>query len=92
MTAARPATRYARALFDVALKEGRDLETGAGASCSGFAALVAGHETLAQRARRTRRSRPSKKRAVVEALLARGGQLTPSLGEAARCCSPSAIG
>ena len=29
MTSARPATRYARALFDVALQEGSDLEQAA---------------------------------------------------------------
>jgi F-type H+-transporting ATPase subunit delta len=66
--------RYARALFDVAKREG-DIQQ-VGRELSGFAALVAGSETLA-RALSHPASPASKKRAVVEQLLAKGGGLSP---------------
>jgi F-type H+-transporting ATPase subunit delta len=74
MTRKTAGTRYARALFDVALKEadvqqvGRDL--------AGFAQLVAGHEMLARVL--TNPALPAaQKRAIVEQLLARSGSIAP---------------
>ena len=76
MTSRGAATRYARALFDVAHKEkeadvqhvGRDLEA--------FAAMVAGNEMLA-RTFANPAIPAANKRAVVEQLLARVGSISP---------------
>jgi F-type H+-transporting ATPase subunit delta len=76
MTNRSAARRYARALFDVALKEG-DLprvET----ELSGFAGVFAAHETLA-RVLTSPGIPVSRKRALVETLLEKSGDLTPAL-------------
>ena len=74
MTARGAATRYARALFDVARKES-DVQQ-AGREISGFAQLVAGNEMLA-RVLENPAIPVQRKRAVVEQLLARVGALSP---------------
>jgi len=79
MTARGSATRYARALFDVAVQEGVDLDV-LQRDLSGFVSLVTGHETLS-RALMSPAIPAAKKRAVVEALFARGGQVSPLLGK-----------
>ncbi len=79
MTARGSAIRYARALFDVALQERVDLDV-LQRELSGFVALVTGHETLS-RALMTPTVPATKKRAVVEALFARGGAVSPLLGK-----------
>src|SRR5687767_14416900 len=74
MTSRAAGTRYARALFDVALKEadveraGRDLES--------FARLVTGHEVL-NRVLSNPAIPAARKRAVVEHLLARAAGISP---------------
>jgi F-type H+-transporting ATPase subunit delta len=74
MTGRAVATRYARALFDVTLKEG-DLHQ-AGREIGAFAELIASNEGLARVL-----SNPAipvqKKRAVVTELIARAGTLSP---------------
>ena len=74
MTSRGAATRYARALFDVARKEG-DIQQ-AGRDLAAFAGLVAGNEMLSRTL-----SNPAipvqRKRGVVEQLLARAGQMSP---------------
>lgn len=74
MTARGAATRYARALFDVARKEA-DTEA-VGRELGDFSRLVAGNEMLARTL-----ANPAipvqRKRAVVEQLLERAGQLSP---------------
>lgn len=76
MTSRGAATRYAKALFDVASKEadiqqvGRELAT--------FAELVAGHEGLS-RVLVNPAIPAARKRGVIEQLLAQGGRLTPVL-------------
>ena len=73
MTSRAAATRYARALFDVALKEadvqqaGRDLDS--------FAGLVAGNAQL-QRVLTNPAIPAARKRAVVDELLARSGTVS----------------
>ena len=79
MTARGSATRYARALFDVAVHERVDLET-LHQELAGFSALVTGHEAL-QRALMSPAVPPARKRAVVDALFDRGGRLNPILGK-----------
>jgi F-type H+-transporting ATPase subunit delta len=69
MTSAAAAKRYARAIFDVAIAEGNDLEQ-VGRELSSFAALVAGHEAL-QRVLVNPAIPAARKRGVVEQLLAR---------------------
>lgn len=74
MTSRAAATRYARALFDVAKKEA-DVQH-AGRELSAFARLVEGNEMLLRTL--TNPAIPvQNKRAVVEQLLARGGPLSP---------------
>lgn len=74
MTSRAAAKRYARALFDVAMKES-DVQQ-AGRDLGAFAQLVASHESLPKVL-----SNPAipaaKKKAVVEQLLARDGSLSP---------------
>lgn len=74
MTGRAVATRYARALFDVTVKEG-DLQQ-VSRDIDGFARLVASNEALARVL-----SNPAipvqKKRAVVRDLIARAGTLSP---------------
>jgi F-type H+-transporting ATPase subunit delta len=67
MTSRAAATRYARALFDVALHERQDLDQIAG-DLSDVAGLVAGNEALA-RALSHPAIPAARKRAVVDALL-----------------------
>lgn len=74
MTARAVATRYARALFDVTLKEG-DLEQ-VGRDLAGFSELIASNETLA-RALTNPAIPVQKKRAVVKELTARAETLSP---------------
>ena len=73
MTSRAAAVRYARALFDVALKEG-DIQQ-AGRDLSAFAQLVAGHQTLT-RVLSNPAIPASRKRAVVEQLLATSGSVS----------------
>ena len=74
MTSRGAATRYARALFDVATKEG-DVQQ-AGRDLQAFAGLVAGNEMLARTL--TNPAIPAQnKRAVVEQLLQRADGLSP---------------
>lgn len=74
MTSRGAANRYARALFDVANKEG-DIQQ-VGRDIGSFAQLVAGNEMLSRTF-----SNPAipaqRKRAVVEQLLARSGAMSP---------------
>ncbi len=78
MTNRTAGARYARALFDVALKEAdpQRIDT----ELTAFAALVASHESL-HRALVTPSVPPARKRGLVEALLARAGGATPSLSK-----------
>ena len=78
MTGRTAGARYARALFDVALKEAdpQRAETELGA----FAAMVAAHEPL-QRALVTPSIPPARKRGVVQALLAKAGSVTPAVAK-----------
>lgn len=69
MTGRTAATRYARALFDVAQKEGADVQQ-VGRELSGFTALVSEHEPLARVFANPAVPAP-KKRGIVEDLLAR---------------------
>jgi F-type H+-transporting ATPase subunit delta len=78
MTPRAAATRYARALFDVVLKEG-DVEQ-AGRELSAFAALLGEHEAL-QRVLSNPAVPAPRKRAVIEQLLARVGPLTAAVGK-----------
>lgn len=73
MTSRAAAARYARALFDVARAEGIDLER-VHRELSEFAELVHGNEAL-QRALTNPAVPVPRKRAVVEALLSRAGDL-----------------
>jgi F-type H+-transporting ATPase subunit delta len=74
MTSRGAATRYARALFDVARKEG-DVQQ-AGRDIGAFAGLVAGHEML-MRTFANPAIPAARKRAVVEQLLGRMGTVSP---------------
>jgi F-type H+-transporting ATPase subunit delta len=75
MTSRAAATRYARALFDVALKERSDVEQ-VGRDLTGFAQLVAGHPLLTRVLSNPAVPAP-RKRAVVDELLARDGASSP---------------
>lgn len=74
MTSKGAATRYARALFDVAQKEA-DIQQ-VGREIASFASLMAGHEMLS-RTLINPAIPAARKRAVVEQLLARAGSMTP---------------
>ena len=74
MTSRAAAARYARALFDVALKEG-DVQQ-AGRDLQGFAQLVAGHEALPKILANPAIPAP-KKRALLEQLFAHAGSMSP---------------
>jgi len=74
MTSRAAAARYARALFDVALKES-DVQQ-AGRDLQGFAQLVAGHESLPKILANPAIPAP-KKRALIEHLIARAGSMSP---------------
>jgi len=75
MTSRAAAIRYARAMFDVALQERADLE-GVQREIASFAQLMSGHEAL-HRALVNPAIPASKKRAVVDALVAQGGSASP---------------
>jgi F-type H+-transporting ATPase subunit delta len=78
MTSRAAASRYARALFDVARKEA-DVQR-VGRELSAFAGLVAGNEVLARTLSNPAIPAP-RKRGVVEQLLARAGQLSPVISK-----------
>ena len=78
MTSRASAMRYARALFDVASKEGADL-TALERDLSAFTSLVAGHEGLG-RVLANPAIPAVRKRGVVEQLLARA-QVSPILNK-----------
>jgi F-type H+-transporting ATPase subunit delta len=78
VTSKAAATRYARALFDVALKEA-DVDR-VGRELAEFAATVSGHEGLARVLSNPAIPAP-RKRAIVEQVLASGGDLSPVLGK-----------
>ena len=77
MTSRGAATRYAKALFDVASKEA-DIQQ-VGRELAGFAQLVAGHEGLS-RVLVNPAIPAARKRAVIEQLLAQG-TMTPVLSK-----------
>ena len=75
MTSGAAASRYARALFDVLLKERGDLEK-AETDLGAFAALLTQHPMLGTTLRNP--AIPvSKKKAVVQAILERAGSVSP---------------
>jgi len=74
MTSRAAASRYARALFDVALKES-DVQQ-AGRDLAAFAQLVAAHDSLPKILSNPAIPAP-KKKAIVEQLIARAGSLSP---------------
>jgi F-type H+-transporting ATPase subunit delta len=74
MTNRAAGTRYARALFDIARKEG-DIEQ-AGRDLAGFAGLVAGNDLLSRVLSNPAIPAPNK-RAMVEQLLAKAGGVSP---------------
>jgi F-type H+-transporting ATPase subunit delta len=74
MTRKTAGTRYARALFDIALKEA-DVQQ-VGRELAAFAHLVAGHDMLT-RVLTSPALPAAQKRAVVAQLLAKAGTLTP---------------
>jgi F-type H+-transporting ATPase subunit delta len=74
MTSRAAAARYARALFDVALKES-DVQQ-AGRELEAFSQLVAGHESLSRVLANPAIPAP-KKRALIEQLIARAGSMLP---------------
>jgi F-type H+-transporting ATPase subunit delta len=78
VTSRAAAKRYARALFDVALKES-DVQQ-AGRDLAAFAQLVAGHESLPKILSNPAIPAP-KKKAIVEQLIARAGSLSPVVGK-----------
>ena len=79
MTSRAAASRYARALFDVTLKEGADVEK-VQRELDQFVSLFRSHEVLSQTL-----GNPaipaSKKVAVVKALLDRAGSVSPTLAK-----------
>ena len=79
MSARGSATRYARALFDVAMQERVDLDR-LQQDLSGFVALVTGHEALS-RALMSPTVPAPRKRAAVDALLVQGGHVSPVLAK-----------
>ena len=74
MTSRAAATRYARALFDVAKKEG-DIQQ-AGRDLAAFSTLVTANESLA-RTFASPAIPAARKRGIVEQLLARAGGISP---------------
>jgi F-type H+-transporting ATPase subunit delta len=78
MTNRAAGTRYARALFDVARKEG-SIEQ-AGRDLAAFVQLVTGHDLL-PRVLFNPAIPASRKRAVIEQLIARAGLLAPMVGK-----------
>lgn len=79
MTGRAAATRYARALFDVVLKESGDVEQ-VGRDLDAFARMVAGNTDL-ERVLSNPAIPTARKRGVIEQLLARSGTLSPVLSK-----------
>lgn len=79
MTSRGAATRYARALFDIALAEGTDLLL-VQRDLANFARLVAGHDAL-HRVLTNPAIPVARKRGVVEQLIARVGSLQPTVAK-----------
>lgn len=79
MTARAAAARYARALFDVLLAEGADLNR-AGEELSAFARVLSTHETLHRALTNPAVPTPAK-RGVVQDLLDRSGDLLPPVAK-----------
>jgi F-type H+-transporting ATPase subunit delta len=79
MTSKAAATRYARALFDVVLKEQVDVQQ-VERELTEFSTLVEGHDTL-QRVLANPAIPTPRKRAVVEALVAQAGPMTPAVAK-----------
>jgi F-type H+-transporting ATPase subunit delta len=77
MTSRAAAIRYARALFDLALAEKRDVAA-LQSELTGFAELVSGNESLA-RVLANPAIPAARKRGVVEELIARVGDMQPNL-------------
>ncbi len=75
MTSRGAASRYARALFDVARKESDDIQQ-VGREIDAFAGLVAGNEMLTRTFANPAIPAP-RKRAIVEQLLVRTGAMRP---------------
>ena len=78
MTSRGAAIRYARALFDVTLKES-DIQQ-VGRDLSAFNTLVSGHDVLS-RVLVNPAIPAARKRAVIEQLLAQGGRISPVLSK-----------
>lgn len=78
MTSRAAANRYARALFDVVLKEGDPQR--AYADLSAFTEIVSSNEPL-QRVFAAPSIPPARKRAIVEALLQKAGAITPAVAK-----------
>ncbi len=79
MSSRGAAVRYARALFDITIAEGNDL-TAAGQEVSEFAGLLTSNTALARVL--TNPAIPaSRKRNVVEALIAKAGRLQPAVAK-----------
>ncbi len=79
MTSRGAAVRYARALFDITLAEGKDL-TATGRELSDFARLMTSNTALSRVL--TNPAIPaSRKRSVVEALVGRAGTLQPAVAK-----------
>jgi len=81
MTSRAAGVRYARALFDVALKES-DVQQ-AGRELEEFGQLVAGHETLS-RVLANPAVPPAQKRGIVDQLLQRAGSSSPVVAKLLR--------
>jgi F-type H+-transporting ATPase subunit delta len=79
VTSRGAANRYARALFDIALAEGKDLQQ-VQQDLGDFARLVAGNASL-QRVLTNPAIPIARKRGVVEQLLARAGSLQPAVSK-----------
>jgi len=75
MTSGAAASRYSRALFDVLIKEHGDLEK-AETDLGSFVGLLSQHAVLSTTLRNPAIP-ASKKKAVVEGILAQGGSLSP---------------
>jgi F-type H+-transporting ATPase subunit delta len=82
MTATASAARYARAVFDVALQEGADLDA-IRRDLASFAALVTGNQDL-HRALTNPVIPAARKRAVLDAVLAQAGGVQPIVGRTLR--------
>lgn len=78
MTGRAAASRYARALFDVALKEADPARVDA--ELTSFGGLVAGNDHL-RRVLTNPAIPPARKRSLMEALLAEAGPLAPPLAK-----------